>query len=432
MYPIFSERYSLALVEKVIACELDMAETESIGTAMHLLSGNCSGYCYKRSSNSNEWRPYVDNGPSRETAKYDTLALEPTTDENKSDEDLVNRLKNRTMSKEQVELLDSLYRSSSNDEGKNVTAYDRSSLEEAMKDLSMFVVVTSAPTTAPTDDISNVIAYPILYTDNSPETHIVYANGPNIQPLLNLSTLSEVWEFPLGGFSGHQNTNSAFVEPKNYTREIFSRVMTPSSLPIAERMNPGITRLSSDIELTLEGNVDATVRRFVNLLVRPVTDVRVKSIFRKAVVKTVATSRIRINNPRYIVKGDYVKGRAKEHRGVVDKIITEDEKIGSGGKKRTIIIEYRVEKFSALNKPTFVAIPVKDTVKLSDEEKMVPEILRHDDIFFGKRLPRRELDAQATKRRSLQWANSNTLRKENVKFCGIVSPSFDVLCQVFI
>ena len=104
MYPIFSERYSLALVEKVIACELDMAETESIGTAMHLLSGNCSGYCYKRSSNSNEWRTYVDNGPSRETAKYDTLALEPTTDENKSDEDLVNRLKNRTMSKEQVEL----------------------------------------------------------------------------------------------------------------------------------------------------------------------------------------------------------------------------------------------------------------------------------------------------------------------------------------
>ena len=310
MYPIFSERYSLALVEKVIACELDMAETESIGTAMHLLSGNCSG---------------------RETAKYDTLALEPTADENKSDEDLVNRLKNRTMSKEQVELLDSLYRSSLNDEGKNVTAYDRSSLEEAMKDLSMFVVVTSAPTTAPTDDIGNVIAYPILYTDNSPETHIVYANGPNIQPLLNLSTLSEVWEFPLGGFSGHQNTNSASVEPKNYTREIFSRVMTPSSLPIAERMNPGITRLSSDIELTLEGNVDATVRRFVNLLVRPVTDVRVKSIFRKAVVKTVATSRIRINNPRYIVKGDYVKGRAKEHRGVVDKIITEDEKIGSGG-----------------------------------------------------------------------------------------------------
>ena len=104
VYPIFSERYSLALVEKVIACELDMAETESIGTAMHLLSGNCSGYCYKRSSNSNEWRIYVDNGPSRETAKYDTLALEPTTDENKSDEDLVNRLKNRTMSKEQVEL----------------------------------------------------------------------------------------------------------------------------------------------------------------------------------------------------------------------------------------------------------------------------------------------------------------------------------------
>ena len=43
VYPIFSERYSLALVEKVIACELDMAETESIGTAMHLLSGNCSG-----------------------------------------------------------------------------------------------------------------------------------------------------------------------------------------------------------------------------------------------------------------------------------------------------------------------------------------------------------------------------------------------------
>jgi hypothetical protein len=85
VYPIFSERYSLALVEKVIACELNMAETESIGTAIHLLSGNCSGYCYKRSSNSNEWRTYIGNGPGRKTEKYDTLALESTADENKSD-----------------------------------------------------------------------------------------------------------------------------------------------------------------------------------------------------------------------------------------------------------------------------------------------------------------------------------------------------------
>ena len=70
-------------------------------------------------------------------------------------------------------------------------------------------------------------------------------------------------------------------------------------------------------------------------------------------------------------------------------------------------------------------------MKLSDEEKMDPEILRYDDIYFGKGLPRKELDIQARKRRDLQLGREKFV-KENVKFCGIVSPSFDVLCQVFI
>ena len=118
---------------------------------------------------------------------------------------------------------------------------------------------------------------------------------------------------------------------------------------------------------------------------------------------------------------------------MVLEIIAKVDKIGNGGKKRPITTTYKIEKFSPKKaSDLFVKILEKETVKLSDEEKMDPEILRYDDIYFGKGLPRKELDIQARKRRDLQWANSNTLRKENVKFCGIVSPSFDVLCQVFI
>ena len=137
-----------------------------------------------------------------------------------------------------------------------------------------------------------------------------------------------------------------------------------------------------------------------------------------------ATSRI--NNPRY------VKGRAKQHRGVVDKIITEDEKIGSGGKKRPIITHYLVKKFSPKNaSDVSVKILEEGTVKLSDKERMDPEILRYDDIYFGKGLLRTELDTQARKREALQLGREKFVNA-HVKFCGIVSPSFDVLCQVFI
>lgn len=127
-----------------------------------------------------------------------------------------------------------------------------------------------------------------------------------------------------------------------------------------------------------------------------------------------ATSRR--NNPRYTVKGDYVRGRSKEHRGVVLEIIAKVDKIGNGGKKRPITTNYKIEKFSPKNaSDLFVEISEKETVKLSNEKKMDPEILRYDDIYFGKGLDRH-----------------GKFVKENVKFCGIVSPSFDGLCQVFI
>ena len=139
----------------------------------------------------------------------------------------------------------------------------------------------------------------------------------------------------------------------------------------------------------------------------------------------------RKEKPRYIVIGDYVRHRSKDERGVVFKINTEVKEIGSGKTTRTTTTSYKVKKFSAQNRPYVVDIPEKETVKLSDEDKMDPEILRYDNIFLGKGLPSKKLNEQAAKSRSSQWAASNTLKKENVQFCGIVSPSFDVLCQVF-
>jgi len=138
VHPIFSERPSLALVEKVIFCNLLLNSTESIGTAMHLLSGNTSGYCYKRESSSSEWTTYVGNGFGHQSGLCDTLAMTATTDGTKSEQDIINLLKNRSMSMAQVEQLES----------NKIPASDKSSLEEAMKELSMFIVVMSGPTSS--------------------------------------------------------------------------------------------------------------------------------------------------------------------------------------------------------------------------------------------------------------------------------------------
>ena len=147
VHPIFSERKSLALVEKVVGCKLSMTTTESVGTAMHLLSGNGSGYCYKRGSSGNEWNKFVGNGPARETEKYDTLAMRSTEDGNISEQDLIELMKNRTMSKKQVELLDYFHSNSLSEEKREVKAADLASLEDAMNEFSMFVVVKSPSTT---------------------------------------------------------------------------------------------------------------------------------------------------------------------------------------------------------------------------------------------------------------------------------------------
>jgi hypothetical protein len=181
--------------------------------------------------------------------------------------------------------------------------------------------------------------------------------------------------------------------------------------------------LSSGNDLTLEGDTDSPVKRFVDLHLKSVVmKAKVKRLFRKALIMTVAKSR-KTSHPRCIVKGDYVRYRSKVNihaRGVVVKIYTKVKKIGNG--KTTITtVGYDIKKFSTQNPTSVVYITEKETVKLSDEEKQMDhEILRYDNIFFGKGLRSQKLDYQAAKRRSLQWASSNTAQtKENMKFCGI-------------
>eukprot|EP00957_Ditylum_brightwellii_P189100 14394564-Ditylum_brightwellii.AAC.1 len=72
---------------------------------------------------------------------------------------------------------------------------------------------------------SEGIARPILYTDDTADTNLVYADGSSIKPL-NWSEVSEVWEFPITGSSSGQSINAAFVEQKIASDEVSSEVTT--------------------------------------------------------------------------------------------------------------------------------------------------------------------------------------------------------------
>ncbi len=622
--PIFSERKSLALVEKVVGCKLGMTTTESVGTAMHLLSGNRSGYCYKRGSSGNEWNKFVGNGPARETEKYDTLAMQSTADGNVSEQDLIELMKNRTMSKNQVELLD--YFHSMSEEEREVKAADLASLEDAMNDFSMFVVVTS-PTTmslktlntsstyevagakysvdfsnpgvdlgsfnlvggaqiqdnapggiqalridssakravlpvninstvmprctivigvyleseandrgwvlsidkggynrsivlhddrfkgmgmpsggnrsvwsnddegqprmkqwmhiaavysqgasnnkfyvdgvlAPNqiysstgwgysqvtigtnpgfdnhwvdcwvkevkiydrilsdDEIQQLnnqfqmeleppeytpsagIAHPVLYTDNTTDSNIVYADGSSIKPL-NWSEVSEVWEFPIAGSSSGQSINAAFVERKIALEEVSSEVTTVAPAIVSTKIDLGITpEFRGDDHLTLQV---AGVEDDEPILKKAISKIDVMStpwvynrhveVFRQCVRQMM--SRITINerfNKRKISKGDHVKWKNIQNvfqQGCVDEVIPED-------KRRDTPKKYKIVKY-VVKLPTEKLVVERATAKkLDDEEKQQYDILRYDNIFFGKGLQPTALEQHGNARKRLQ------------------------------
>ncbi|VEU45319.1 unnamed protein product [Pseudo-nitzschia multistriata] len=408
VYPIFSEKYSFALIEKLIACELNMTETESVGTAMHLLSGNVQhGFCHKRESNRDEWMRYNCIKADSQTEKYDRVALQLTDAEKKTENELVNYMKSRSMSKEQVELLDSLYHNSLGDEKKTATAYDRSSLEEAMQDLTIFVVVASDPSRS---------AFPILYTDNTPKTHLVYADGPQIKPLLNLSVFSEVWEYSISGFHSKPNTILGSLETKIQTGEVTPRVTTATFYT-----NPWITRLSSGDDGIPETGTDSSIGRLIGPLLAHVRERGAVPIFKRAIMTTMdQVSSSNNKSRRTIFKGDYVKKTKSSNLYKVIKVNVTKKDIGKGpdGKKRYRTVTENYTATLVLSRGSKVeTLEGMQTKKLTYREELNNDkILRNEKIFYGKGLAQVDLTKQADRRRALQWPVDT---KQNVKYCGM-------------
>lgn len=169
----FANKYSWALVENTVACKLNVsADTrESIGTGMLILSGKTHGSCYGNVG-ANAWRKRVVRENTRHGNDYDTVIVSDTKS-SFTEEQLLNLMKSLALSmSDTTELLES----SPNN-------------PDILKKLSMFMVRKK----------DNGVAYAILYTDDTPEVNLIYANdiNTNIQPLMNLSNVDEVWKYPV-------------------------------------------------------------------------------------------------------------------------------------------------------------------------------------------------------------------------------------------
>mmetsp|Transcript_31451 Transcript_31451/g.47756 ORF Transcript_31451/g.47756 Transcript_31451/m.47756 type:complete len:815 (+) Transcript_31451:3396-5840(+) len=162
---IFSDIIKFAMVEKIANYHLNLpAETSSVGTTMHLLSGNHSGICYKKEDG--KWRKFVNSQSPYHHSMYDEIGVQNTA-ETIEDNTMFLKLKRKTLDSEQIELLDSLHRL------ETVNEYDKDNMEEALAGLSMFVVSTGTN-----------VAYPIIYTDLTPQKNLVYADGASLKPLM--------------------------------------------------------------------------------------------------------------------------------------------------------------------------------------------------------------------------------------------------------
>ena len=215
----FPDIISLALVEKVLSSVLNIPMNESVGTAMHLLSGNSSGFCYRKNVDSKEWTKHLAN-KTQNQSHFDSILLQSTS-EPLTESALIDLVKSRTMSKEEVELLDSVVSSLSLSSPKEIDSNDRSIIEEAMECLSMFVVV-----------MENGDAHPVLYTDNTLESNIIYADGAVIKRLL-LSEVSEIWEYSVT--EGQSPSQVRFVQELSIVDPVAEPFFV--KLPIIESPN---------------------------------------------------------------------------------------------------------------------------------------------------------------------------------------------------
>ena len=73
---------------------------------------------------------------------------------------------------------------------------------------------------------------------------------------------------------------------------------------------------------------------------------------------------------------------------------------------------------SLVGKGKTLTLEMKDTLKLTDEEKHNPEILRHYEIFPGKGDDIGKLKADSVQRRGIQT------NEDMVKRWGVVSPEW--------
>ncbi len=203
VHPIFAERPSLALVEKVVACNLNVNTAESIGTAMHLLSGNSSGCCYTRVGSRNEWARFVGNGRDNQSGQCDRLAMEASGDGTKSDQEIIDLVKGRSMSMKQVELLNSVHQNS------ELPDTDQSDLRQAMAELSMFIVVMRAQTsstgtlsvprtlTVPSTDYKWDFSDESILNEVSPTGGVQIDNAPGGVKALRIDSASKTVKLPV-------------------------------------------------------------------------------------------------------------------------------------------------------------------------------------------------------------------------------------------
>lgn len=360
--PVFSETYSWALVQKVVACKLNVttSTTETVGTGMHLLSGMCSGLCHRR--HGNQWKKYLvaNELQSDGDKEYDTVKLEPTEETN-TGKNLLDLMKRRTLSMKQVKLLDSLHRIGRD----NVNSFDRSTVEEAMADLSMFVLV-----------MENGNARAVLYTDDTQDSNIVYADGERIQPLMNTDSLSnyeEVWEYCISTTSNSPEINIASTpiteqrSPASQTSRDLS-IMAPSSLPVA-----------ATVATTRNPDVPAP----------PITpDV----LFMESLIETVE-KQIKVigsgGSRRTITIEDYVVKKTDRGNTTICVVIRRNQKeirIKNKPPKKGPTESYNVIK---LGDPPSRQLTWKreETRKLMDSELQDPAILRHEKSFHNDSTP---------------------------------------------
>jgi hypothetical protein len=406
----------LALVEKVVALKINISPTESVGTGMYLLCGDLSGLCYKREGK--RWRKYLANQAAEKSNGYASVTLQETNDVIE-EEVLEGIVKTRTISLEDAERLESFIRADPD----NINLYDRSTMEEIMKNMSMFVIVTA----------SNGDCFPILHTDNSEKKNLVYGNGTRMQPLFNLSDVSEMWEFAITRSTpiteqlsvSTSSTSTSTVQPSlsstnnpGATRVHSGDSIIPIRRSVTSRATPPQTRSGAEsirsFATASAGDgvppgappraSTATYDRTVRGITTSVADPRLKKILQQAFQSAYVGAKFkRSPNSRTIKVYDYVRN------GNTVALITNyiGEKKGFKGTK-DVVKQWKVTQL----RDGVGAIWDKDKTRLCNEKN------KDDNILAVLRYHRREIFKDKDK-------NSDRLRLQKdvtlARFWGLVS-----------